>query len=119
MKVLYKTVLAGDRDKRDPTRAWHYELLAKYGKIENVCCQEMQGALDDGAITFGDDATPALCFSRCYPYPEGACYDYFSIKFCSFCGKAIEYREAKRTKYREVSKNMPATIVTNIVEEEA
>jgi hypothetical protein len=72
------------------------------GDIQNIaptedmrpCCDAMQEALGDGAVTFGENDSTlneigALCITRCYPWPEGASTEHFPIAFCPFCGESI------------------------------
>lgn len=132
MEVLYKTILYGDQAQSSfSSRLWspdevhNTELLG----IPKKCCEKMEEALKDEAISFelvdgelGDAAlgnyVPALAFELCHPYPEGACYDYYGINFCPFCGEEVKLKEAKRVKLKKVEKHIPGKMVTDYEEVE-
>ena len=56
----------------------------------------MKEAMEESAIKFGDYEDPSkhdktLNIFKCSPYPEGACWDEYAIRFCPFCGEKIKY----------------------------
>ena len=58
------------------------------------CCSEMKEAWDDDAVGFGDfegyGKDVDVNIRRCHPYPEGAVWSEYAIKFCPFCAESVE-----------------------------
>lgn len=75
-----------------------YELV---GDIK-FCCQDLKDAYDEDFLSFGEyeysslNVDHNLNIAKCYPYPEGACWDELPIKFCPFCGKEIKYVQTEK-----------------------
>ena len=106
MKIYYKTTLEGELSTvglglsdRPPSEFVHeYKLI----EIVDICCEEMKVALDEEAILFGDfygdslNRDNNLNFAHCSPYPEGAVYREYPIKYCPFCGQVVETEEKLR-----------------------
>jgi hypothetical protein len=63
------------------------------------CCDDMGQALRDNFIQFGEygetmlNSGTMLNIFKCSPYLEGAVWDEMPIKFCPFCGTAIQCEE--------------------------
>lgn len=67
-----------------------------YVEPKKTCCDEMKEALDENVIKFGEydsilNSNNSLNIFKCYPYPEGPCWDEYEINFCPFCGEKIKY----------------------------
>ncbi len=69
------------------------------GKVESPCCPDMELAIGDEFIGFGEfdsilNSVKAMCLYQCSPFPEGASWDEMHIEFCPFCGEKIILEEA-------------------------
>jgi hypothetical protein len=94
MEVKYKTILHGDKSPSQPDAVYDYQLV----EIQQYCCEDMRKAISDKAIMLNDN-NPLLCFSHIWDFSESD-FDYYNIKFCPFCGISIQYREVKRTYFK-------------------
>lgn len=61
------------------------------------CCDDMKGAFEENYIRFGEYPPDSILnydsnvnIYRCFPYPEGACWDEMPIKYCPFCAEEIQ-----------------------------
>lgn len=116
MKAHYKTVLEGEGANigypfnRKPEDVYEYILL----EMTDPCCQEMGNALEAEAIGFGEFHDTILnrdCninFADCHPYPEGAVWDEYPIRFCPFCGQQVETEERQRVTRKRYKKRIPS-----------
>ena len=113
MKAYYKTVLKGETAGRnsnlwhqEPTDIHHYKLV----KFTDICCTEMQEALDEKVIGFGDFKDGTYVFgkdiniAKCYPFPEGASWSFSPIKFCPFCGAIVETEETDKVSLKMIER---------------
>ena len=116
MKVYYKTVLKGEGSHQEypfnekPDDVYEYILL----EITEPCCDEMKKALEDAAVGFGEFNDCILncdCnfnFADCHPYPEGAVWDEYPIRYCPFCGMKVETEEREKVTRKLVKHRIPA-----------
>lgn len=76
--------------KKSSERYKHYEAI----EIK-PCCGDTAKALQDSVIKFGEyeswpfNTENTLNIFRCYPYPEGACWNSYPINYCPFCGAKV------------------------------
>lgn len=126
MKAYYKTVLRGDSAKvneifadEKPEDVHKYVLL----EMTEPCCQEMKGALESEAIKFGEfdafflNQDCNVNFAGCRPYPEGAAWDEYPIRFCPFCGQKVETEERQRVTLRKNKRKIPSRTKTDYLEQ--
>jgi len=71
------------------------------GVVESACCPDMELALEENFIGFGEydsmlNRVQSICIYHCSPYPEGACWDEMIIDFCPFCGDEIIVEEEEQ-----------------------
>lgn len=94
MKLTTKTIT----EPRDDSDAYH---KVKRGDVRQIvllrkefCCKELEKAMDDYFIQFGDDSWMNtdnklnILHKSCWP--SGTVTDYMGINFCPFCGSKIE-----------------------------
>ena len=118
MKAYYKTVLKGEGARTEypfndkPDDAYEYILL----EMTTPCCEEMRNAMEETAIGFGEfndtilNQDHNINFADCRPYPEGAVWDFYQIKFCPFCGEKVETEERERVTRKMVTKRVRHTM---------
>jgi len=69
----------------------------------SFCCGEMEKAWEERVVNFGEydnilNRDNNVNIYKCEPYPEGAVWDEYPIKFCPFCGEQIIIKFKKRLK---------------------
>ena len=58
------------------------------------CCEEMEKALEESFIHFGDPEYPSMTRARAFSVVKRSWVnELLTIKFCPFCGEKIEYEE--------------------------
>jgi len=63
--------------------------------IREYCCKEMEEAWENKYIGFGEfdsilNRNDDVNIYRCFPYPEGVCWEEMAITYCPFCGERIK-----------------------------
>jgi len=103
MKVLYKNKYY----KKDVKSRAGFLFDHKKGDLEETifhdaefCCDEMEEAFEEKVVHFGEyenfrNKNCNINISHCSPYPEGAVFDDYTIKYCPFCSKVISLKEIR------------------------
>jgi glutaredoxin len=112
MKVQIKTKLREEDVYLGPLS--FRTIFKRKGTIEDCrvvgspqfCCEKMKEAWEERAIIFGEidgvHTNADVNITLCHPYPEGACFDEYPIKFCPFCAEPIIILDEKEYEAQEL-----------------